>query len=624
MALSFGQQRLWFLDRLEPNSVEYLLPLALRLHGVLDAAALRQALDALANRHEVLRTRYVATDSDPMQVIDASAAVPLIQIDLRHLDDDDEREQRLQEVLLADSRQPFDLAQGPVIRATLVCLTEAEHVLLVTMHHIASDGWSLDILARELSVLYSAFVEDRPAGLPALPVQYADFAQWQRDWLSGPVLERQLDYWRDQLAGLEPLELPTDRPRTPQRVPAGDTVAFSIPAGLAQRLSELGRSRGATPFMVLLSGFQALLARYTGQNDLAVGTPIAGRTRLEVEPLIGFFINTLVLRTELSGDPSFGELVERVRETALTAYAHQDVPFERLVDELQPERDLSRNPLFQVMFVFQNTAPVHFDLSGLVAEPLTAPWEVAKFDLTLQLEEGSEGDLLAELEYATALFDRATIERMAGHYVRLLEHAAADPEAQLSRLELLSAAERDQLLREWNATTAPVSELCLHELFEEQARQTPEATAVVFGAEQLSYDELNTRANQLAHHLRRQGVGPETLVGVCMERSHEVVVALLGILKAGGAYVPLDPEYPRERLAFMLEDTGVPVVISEERFIDRVANTGTRLILLDRDRSLLDAEPATNPAVTIDPDALAYVIYTSGSTGKPKGVMVPH
>jgi amino acid adenylation domain-containing protein len=514
------------------------------------------------------------------------------------------------------------------------------------MHHIISDGWSMGVLVRELGALYPAFAAGQPSPLPELPIQYADFASWQRQWLAGEVLDYQLAYWKRQLAGAPPaLELPTDRPRPAVQSYRGAALPVQLPRALSEALAALSRQEGVTLFMTLLAAFQALLWRYTGQDDIVVGSPIAGRTRAEIAPLIGFFVNTLVLRTDLSGEPTFRELLGRVREMTLGAYAHQDMPFDKLVDELQPERDMSRSPLFQVMFALQNTPMPALSLAEVTLSPLEAARPTAKFDLTLMLEEAREG-IRGTLEYRTDLFDRATIERMAGHYRTLLEGIVEAPGRQVSELPMLTAEELHEILVAWNDTgTDYPADRCVHELFEAQAERTPDAVAVVFGDRQLSYRELNQRANQLAHQLRSLGVGriggiggiggaggaggaggvgPATLVGLCVERSLEMVVGMLGILKAGGAYVPLDPNYPRERLAFMLEDTGAPVLLTQARLLDSLPEHGVQRLCLDTGWEAVARESVDDPRGGAGSSSLAYVIYTSGSTGKPKGVAVTH
>ncbi|TML83112.1 MAG: amino acid adenylation domain-containing protein [Actinobacteria bacterium] len=618
--LSFAQQRLWFLDQLAPGNPFYNVPAANRFHFGLNVAVLERALSEIVRRHESLRTRFAVADGHPVQLVEEAAQVELPVLDLSRLPVA-EREQEAVRLATEEAREPFDLERGPLLRARLVRLGPADWVFLLTIHHIACDGWSLGILFQELAALYEAFALGRPSPLPELPVQYPDFALWQREWLQGEVLERQLAYWRDRLASLPVLRLPTDRPRPAVQQYRGAYHSFTLPAPLVSGLRTLASREEATLFMVLLAAFKALLGRYSGQEDMVVGAPIAGRGRAELEPLIGFFVNSLVLRTDLSGDPSFRELLSRVRQSALGAYSHQDLPFEMLVEELQPERDASRNPLFQVTLQLLNqpTIAPAGEGSGLQVQRGTAI-----FDLAATMAESADG-LVASLEYDTDLFDADTIARLAGHYRTLLEAVAADAETPLSRLPLLTVRERHQLLVEWTATDHDyASEETVDALFAAQARATPHAPAVRFAAERRSYAELESDANRLARQLRALGVGRDTLVAVCLERSVELVVALLAVLKAGGAYVPLDPTYPRERLGFMLGDSGAPLLLSSERLLACLPDELPQLILLDRGppQPAPDDDGALTPLA--DPESLAYVMYTSGSTGRPKGVMVTH
>ena len=629
LPLSFAQQRLWFLDQLEPGDASYNLPAALRLIGDLDVAAFAAAINEIVRRHEVLRTTVVMRDGEARQEIAPALEIAAPVVDLSGFDIE-ERETEARRLAGEEARRPFDLAAGPLLRVLLLDLGlrpatgEREHVVAITLHHIVSDGWSTDILVREFAALYEAFVAGRPSPLPDFATQYADYAVWQRDWLQGDVLEQQLAYWRDNLAEAPPvLELPTDRPRPAVQDHAGATYHFEVAKDVADRLGGLGRREGATLFMTLLAAFQLLLSRYSGQPDICIGTPIANRRRVELEGLIGFFVNTLVLRTDLSGDPSFRALLARVRETALGAQAHQDLPFERLVEDLQPVRDMSRSPLFQMMFVLQNAPAGELALTGLRVEPLAIESGTAKFDLTLTLAEGNEG-LSASIEYATAMFDPSTIERLARHYCTLLEGIVADPETRISQLPMLSTAERRQLLVEWNATAADYpKDRLLHELFEEQAGRAPEAVAVVFEGAHLSYAELNARANQLAHCLRERGVGPDVIVGICVERSLEMLVGIFGVLKAGGAYLPLDPTYPAGRLTYMIEDARPILILTQEALRQRLPEA-IETLCLDKDWPSIGGASQANPVPRATPGNLAYVIYTSGSTGRPKGVAIAH
>jgi amino acid adenylation domain-containing protein len=623
--LSFAQERLWFIDRLEPGSTAYNIPAALRLTGALDERALERALGEIVRRHEALRTVFGEVDGSPVQVITPFDGFALPVEDVSALGEAD-REAAVRRRVGEEAARPFDLAAGPLFRASLLRLGAEDHVLLLSMHHVVSDGWSTGVLFRELSALYAAYRDGSDSPLAELPVQYADYAVWQREQLAGEVLDRQLAYWKERLAGAPALlELPTDRPRPPVQSHRGARERFGLPLALLDRLQALGRSEGATLYMVLLGAFQLLLSKYSGSEDVVVGSPIAGRTRREVEELIGFFANTLVLRTDLSGDPSFRALLGRVREGTLGAYEHQEVPFERLVAELQPERSLSHSPLFQVLFTLQNAEDGGSALPGLEVSGVGAAVEIAKFDLSVTLTTAAQG-LRGTLSYSTDLFERGTAERMLGHLARVLEQVAADADVRLSRLALLGEAERALVLEAWNRTDAEYpAGACLHELFEAHAARTPGAVAVVFEGEALSYAELNARANRLAHHLRSLGVGPDARVGLCVERSLEMMVGLLGVLKSGGAYVPLDPAYPAERLAYMLADSDPAVVLSQRGIRDRIGSTGAPVLELDEAAPAWCHRPATNPERgTLTPEHLAYVIYTSGSTGRPKGVRVPN
>ncbi|MEL5959802.1 amino acid adenylation domain-containing protein, partial [Streptomyces sp. CLV115] len=621
LPLSFAQQRLWFLDRLTPDSAEYLVPTVLRVHGMLDVPALGTALSGLVARHEVLRTAFPADDNGtPRQAISAPWPVEVTVHDLRAEAD---AETRAGEVLRTEATRPFDLAAGRLLRADVVRLADDDHFLLLTVHHIASDGWSSGILARELRELYAAAVAGREASLPELTIQYADFAAWQREQLGGDLLERQLAYWRERLAHVTPLELPTDHQRPGQPSSGGDVVTFSVPSEVTEALRAAASGQGASLFMALLSLFQIVLARYCRQDDIAVGTPIAGRNRAETEELIGFFVNTLVMRTDLSGDPAFTELLDRVKDTALGAYDHQDLPFERLVEELAPDRDLSRNPLFQTMFVLQapgSTEDQAWELAGTRTEPVEIERGVAKFDLTLTAVESADG-LRAVLEYRTDLFERATIERLAGHLSTLAASVAAAPGARLSELNMLTVGERREVLVEWNGVAGPYPDAAtIHRLVEERVAVCPDAVAVTHGERRWTYGEINARANRLAHHLRGSGITADTLVAVCLDRSPELIATLLGILKAGAAFVPLDPEYPADRIAYMVEDANAPLVITSTGLVDRIPEGFSRLLV----DTQWPGGSESDPDPLASPDDLAYVIYTSGSTGRPKGVALEH
>jgi amino acid adenylation domain-containing protein len=622
--LSFAQQRLWFLDQLAPGNHFYNIPAAVRLQGRLDVKAFERSLNEVVNRHEVLRTTFPAVDGQPVQSIAPALPFTMPVIDLREFPQD-AREARARLIAAEEAQRPFDLAEGPLLRARLLRLGDEDYVALLTMHHIVSDGWSMGVLVREVAALYEAYSHGRQSPLEELPIQYADYAAWQREWLSGEVLESQLAYWKERLAGVAPiLELPSDHPRPAVQSHRGASQAVALPQSLTEQLKALSQRQGGTLFMTLLAAFQTLLMRYTGRQDVVVGSPIANRGRAEIEGLIGFFVNTLALRTDLSGDPPFVELLGRVKEVALGAYAHQDLPLERLVEELQPERDLSRHPLFQVMMVLQNAPREAVELPGLRLSMLPSESGTTKFDLTLSLAKG-EGGLTGLLEYSTDLFEAETIRRMLGHYQRLLESVVADPQRRLSELELLTEAEREQLVVEWNRTRSDYPrEQSIRELFERQVELTPDRTAVAFEEEQLSYAELNRRANRLANYLRSLGVEPDTRVCILMERSVEIVVGVLGVLKAGGAYVPLDPSSPEERLAFMVEDAGARVILTQRRLTGVLPRFQGEVVRLDAELDEIATQSDENPRNLAQPDNLAYVIYTSGSTGRPKGVLVSH
>jgi amino acid adenylation domain-containing protein len=624
LALSFAQQRLWFFDRLEPGLSAYNLPAAIRLAGRLNFAALEQSINEIVKRHETLRTTFGEAGGRPMQVIAPSLKIELPLIDLRALPAS-ERDSEVRRLVTAEAQRPFDLSQGPLLRATVLQLSDEEHVGLLTMHHIVSDGWSAGILIREVATLYFAFCTGGASPLPALPIQYADFACWQRQALQGQFLEAQIAYWMERLAGAPAaIDLIADHPRPAMQSFRGAHQSRVLPKHLQQGFKSLSRQAGTTQFMTFLAAFKVLLHRYSGQDDLIVGTPVANRNRLETEGLIGFFVNALVLRTDLSGNPSFRELLRRVREVCLGAYGHQDLPFDRLVEELHVKRDVSRNPLFQVMFVLHNASLRTVELPGLTLSPVEGDTETAHFDLTLQIMDTDQG-LTATFVYNTDLFEAHTIVRMLGNFQTMLESIVADPERRISDLSILTEIERRQLLDEWNATRADFPRgQGVHQLFEAQVARTPDAVAAASEAEQLTYGELNRRANQLARHLRTLGVGPEVVVAVSLERSLEIVVGLLGILKAGGAYLPLDPAYPKERLAFMLEDAHAPVILTREGLVPELPKKIAKIICLDSDWATIGCESAENPMNLALPENPAYVIYTSGSTGQPKGVLVSH
>ncbi|MDQ3255227.1 MAG: amino acid adenylation domain-containing protein [Acidobacteriota bacterium] len=621
---SFAQQRLWFLNQLEPGSSAYNLPIVMRVSGALNVATLEQSLDKILRRHEALRTTFAVLDGQLVQVIDPNSSLHLRLVDLCDLCQV-ARESEARRLVSEAIRRPFDLSVGPLFRAALWRLGAKDHLLLLNMHHAVADGWSFDVLLKELKSLYQSSSTGQRDTLPELPIQYADFAQWQNEWLQGEVLEAQLAYWGQQLSDLTPeLNLPADRPRPAVLSSEGAVLSVPLPKPLIEKLKVLSRREGVTLFMTMLAAFKALLYRYTGQTDISVGSPVANRNRVEIENLIGVFVNTLVLRTSVSGELSFRSLLERVREVSLGAYAHQDLPFEKLVEELRPLRDRSRSPLFQVMFTCQKAFIRPLKLPGVTFTPVRVDRGGAPSDLTLFIIEGAEG-LTASFEYNTDLFDEPTINRMLGHYETLLEGIVGNAEQRVGELPLLTAEERHQLLVEWNQTqTTYPRDLCVHQLFEEQAASEPAAVALVCGQERMTYDELNRRANRLAHHLRKRGVGPGALVGVCLPRSAEMVVALLGVLKAGGAYVPLDAGYPRERLRWMMEDARVAALVTERQLRSQLPTEGIEVVCVDADEEAIARESAENLTSGATAEDLAYVIYTSGSTGKPKGVAVTH
>jgi amino acid adenylation domain-containing protein len=621
--LSYGQHRLWFIDQLEPGNPAYNISFGIRLKGKLEREGLRWSLNEIVKRHESLRTRFPLHDGTPVQEITTTSEFLMEELDLSEAEG--EREARSLVEAHREAVLPFDLERGPLLRVKLLRVDEQDHVLLVNMHHIIGDGWSIGVMLREFTQLYEAWLRKEESPLPELKVQYADYALWQREWLRGEVLESELAYWREQLEDLPALELPLDHPRPAVMSYSGGTVKVGFSQELTERLEQLSRRQGVTLFMSVLTAFQMVLGRWAGQEDVAVGTGIANRNRRETEGLIGFFVNTLVLRTQMSGNPSFIELLKRVQQVTLKAYQHQDIPFEKLVDGLHPERDLSRTPLFQAMLMFQNLTMPVLELPGLRVSEFNTAAETAKFDVMLTLQE-SGGTLNGELSYARDLYEAETMERMLGHLAEVLKRMVERPEVRIGEVSLLTHAERRQIVEEWNATQAEYPQgWQLQELIEQQVARSPGALAVTYEGRRLDYRELNGRANQLGWYLREQGVGPEVRVGVCMERSVEMVVGLLGILKAGGAYVPLDPDYPEERLKYMLADTQAALLLTQERMQARLAGLGSLPALcLDRDWAAIAERPVTNLPRTGSVDDLAYVIYTSGSTGKPKGVMIPH
>ncbi|WP_086691624.1 amino acid adenylation domain-containing protein [Nostoc sp. T09] len=623
LPLSFSQARLWFLEQWQPGSSYYNFSIAVRLQGLLNIAALEQSLNEIVRRHEALRTTFTVVDEQPVQKITPTWSIRLPVIDLRELPRD-ARIAETQRLAKLEAKQSFDLTNGPLLNIILLQQAEEEYVLILTMHHIISDAWSSGVIVRELTALYDAFCTGKSSPLPELPIQYADFAVWQREYLQKERLASQMGYWKQQLGGNLPvLQLPTDRPRPAIQTSNGQRQSFELSSSLTQALKTLSQQEGVTLFMTLLAAFQTLLYRYTGQEDILVGSPIANRNRSEIEGLIGFFVNTLVLRTDLSGNPSFRELLKRVREVTLGAYTHQDLPFEQLVEELQPERNLSYSPIFQVMFALQNTPIEKLKLPGLTINLEEVATETSTFDLTLLLRETNKG-LMGVFEYNSDLFDTETISRIQGHFQRLLEGTVAGYSQKISDLPILTVAEQ-KLFNGLNQTGVAYTSTCIHQLFEAQVERTPDAIAVVFEQEQLTYRKLNQRANQLAHYLQKLGVRPEVLVGICVERSLEMVIGILGILKAGGAYLPLDPAYPQERIAFMLADAKVSIALTQQKLVTELPPNSAQIVCLDDPNwELIAQESSENLQTEVRPENLAYVIYTSGSTGQSKGVMVQH
>ncbi|HKP86187.1 MAG TPA: condensation domain-containing protein, partial [Blastocatellia bacterium] len=623
LALSFAQQRLWFFDRLQPGSPLYNVPSALLVKGDLNVTALRQSLNEIVKRHEALRTTFAANGGEPVQTIAQDVYVPLPVVDLTSLREG-ERDSEAKRLTLEEGQQPFDISRGPLMRAKLLRTNDDTHVLLLTVHHIVFDGWSGRVFVTELGELYNSLSAGEAASLPALGIQYSDFAHWQREWMRGEVLASQLSYWTEQLESLSRLDVPTDFPGREAESFKGARQTFLVAKELAGSLNELSRRKGVTLFMLLLAAFDALLHRYSRQEDIVVGTPIANRNRTEIEGLIGMFVNTLAIRVNLGGNPTFNELLGRVREAALGAYAHQDLPFEKLVEELHLERDARRNPVFQVMFVLHNTPMPPLQLTGLTLSPLDVETGTAKFSLTLSMMESEEG-LIGSLEYNTDLFKASTIEHMVCGFETLLESIVSGPDRRVDSLPMLTESESRQLLVEWNQTGREYPrEQCINQIFEQQVEHAPDAIAVMFADQRLTYREINERANQLSHHLLSLGAGPESLVAIYLERSVEMIVALLATAKAGAAYVPLDTTYPLERIAFVLEEIQAAIILTQDSLVYELPACWAQIICLDSDRDQVAAQSVENPVNNAAPDNLAYVIYTSGSTGQPKGVCVTH
>ncbi|MCC6606157.1 MAG: amino acid adenylation domain-containing protein [Anaerolineae bacterium] len=633
--LSYVQQRLWVLDQLQPGNPAYNLAVPLRIRGQYQTGALSHSLEQLIQRHEILRTVFDLIDDQPVQIIHQALEVPLAEKDLSHLPPD-AREAEAIRLAGEESKRPFNLKDGPLMRTLLLRLDHDDHLLLICMHHIISDDWSMGIFIQEMSQIYEAKARGETAELSELPIQYGDFAHWQRQQFQGALLEKQLAYWQEQLTvsndgqrRLPVLQMPTDRPRPSKQTFVGSKEPVNLPADLSRQLNQLRQQENVTLFMILLAAFQTLLHRYTEQNDLIVGMPIAGRRQSETEGLIGYFVNTLALRTDLSGDPTFRELLQRVRPVVLGALDNQDLPVEKIIELLQPERDLSRPLLFQTMLILRTAPKPALSLPGLEIEPVDAVAHTAPVDLTLSLTDTPKG-LVGSLEYNTDLFDPSTMQRFLSHFQVLLEGIVANPDRRLSTLPLLSSLETQQLLHEWNPATPFLwPGTYAHQRFTKQARRAPNKIAVAGDQKSLTYAELNARSNQLAHYLQGLGVKPEITVGLYIPRSVDQSVAMLGVLKAGGAYVPLDPAYPEERLAFMLENANISVLLTQEAVIAAAdwqyqSPQPLKIVCLDSEWHLINQEAADEPQAMLHPDNLAYIIYTSGSTGQPKGVSVTH
>lgn len=614
---------MWLLDQLQPGNPAYNKTQAIRLTGSLNVTALEQSFNALIQRHEVLRTNFATRNDRPVQVIARTATFNLLKVNLGTLSEA-ERDVQIQHLATKEAQQPFNLSRDLLLRGTLLYLAANEYVLFLTVHHIVSDGWSDGLIIQELMVLYKGFCYGKPSPLPNLPIQYADFAVWQQKRLQGELLETQLAYWRSQLAGIPTLQLPSDHPRPPVQTFRGARLPLNLSKSLSEALKVLSQREGVTLFTVLLAAFNILLYRYTDQKDIPLGCPIANRNQAEVEGLIGFFANTLVLRTDLSGDPTFRELLTRVREVVSGAFTHQELPFEKLVEDLKPERNLSHNPLFQVVF-FLNTAPMpDLKLPTLTLDVLPVERGTTVFDLTLEMVDTEQG-LAGSLEYNTDLFDMVTMSRLLEHFQTLIQAIVANPKERISNLPLLTEVQKHQLLVEWNQTQADYPQnVCIHTLFEAQVERTPESIAVVSEENHFSYSQLNSRANQIARYLQSLGVNPGTRVGVYIERSVDMVVGILGILKAGGTYIPLDLSYPLERLIFMIDDAQISVLLTQEHLFDNFPSSFMRVVCIDADWEAFAQESQENCVCEVTTSHLAYIIYTSGSTGKPKGICVSH
>ncbi|MEM8718482.1 MAG: amino acid adenylation domain-containing protein [Cyanobacteria bacterium P01_G01_bin.39] len=620
LPLSFAQQRLWFMEQLQPGGAVYNIHSGVKLSGDLDLDVLAASLNEIIRRHEVLRTNFKTESGQPQQVINADVQIDLTIRDLQQLDKS-EREATATELLRHEASRAFDLERELLLRVTVIRLASREHIVLLVMHHIISDGWSMDLLIKELITLYQAYTAREPSSLPKLTIQYADFAKWQREWLQGEVLEQQLSYWKQQLTGTLPvLQLPTDFPRGRIQTFKGANQSFRLGEQLTQKLNVLAQKSGVTMFMLLLAAYKVLLSRHSGQEDIIVGVPIANRNRAEIEALVGFFTNTLVLRSNLANCPTFKDFLLQIKELTYGAYDHQDLPFEKLVEELQPERDLSYNPLFQAKFRLENI-PRPIEIPELTITPLKQTEFAAKLDLSLDMYETTSG-LVGGFEYNTDLFKPETINRLIGHFRTLLEGIVSNPNCRLTELPILTPAETQQILLDWNDTQIEFpSNLCFHQIFEVQVAKTPNNIALVFQEQELTYAELEQKSNELANYLVSLGVQPEVRVGICCDRSFELIIAFLAVLKAGGAYVPLDPVYPQSRLDYIVQDSQISILLTQTKHQDQFPDSNLTIINLD------DPTPSPTPspsAPSAHPDNLAYIIYTSGSTGQPKGVLIPH
>ncbi len=622
--LSYSQERLWFLDQLYPGSPLYNIPTAVRLKGSLDYKALANSVNKIIARHESLRTRFIMAGETPMQSVSAQLKIDIPLIDLSGLPED-KKQAEVTRLSNTEAQKPFNLSDGPLIRLTLLKTAAEEHVLLLTMHHIISDGWSVGVFIREVGLFYNAEISGQQASMPPLPIQYPDYAVWQKKRLSGEIFEKQMAYWREMLGDNPPaLELPTDRPHSAVKSQRGKHLKFTVGQDVLKSLKNISARHGATLFMTMLAAFKTMLYRYSGQDDICVGTPIANRDKIETRGLIGFFINTLAIRSDLSGSPTFNELLERVKSVTLGALSHQDIPFEKLVEELQPERDMTHTPFFQTLFTFQNIPKQAIEIPNLTLEQVEQDIGAVKFDLTININE-NPGGLNIIIGFNEELFDTSTIERFITHFKTLLQGVAQNPQLPIDRYSLLSEAEEQQLILDFNQTAFEYpKELCAHQLFETQVQKTPQARAVEFLEQSLTYEQLNQQANRLAHYLRKRGIGPEQYVAICMNRSIEMLIAVLAVNKAGGAYVPIDPDHPQDRQAFILEDTGAKILLTQERHFKHLQELPAEVLCLDCAQPVYAGQPKANPKSGVDPHNVAYLIYTSGSTGKPKGVMVQH